>query len=455
MPTDISCYVLTFAATPWLPSVGFFFGTGNTQRYKDTGGVDLLLAPTTSSSLYPVHGYFQFDAKYGQLWIHARHSGIRVDDRSLGSKGKHLLGKKARIAIGPYRFDFEFNVIDEETFQASKKIHLQSRDLDTHPFESTSRTPSVCDLRVEDWLLHGIVGSSPVSVIHAATNIKSGEVVALKRLRFGEPNAKAENEVRLYKELFSSIKSHRYSSFVMQKHSILEHDRPHTSIREVYLLWKPLARRDFSFFGLSRPWYDEPKIVKKTLFVQVLLGLSALHDCGFIHRDIKPENLGVVELGEKPYAVIIDEGQAIRQSRTLKPRPAHCGTIGYLAPELENDSVAPSYDKKVDVWSMGAVAYFLFVAGRIPWSRKLNMFLPELEAQGRSLHLFRDARHNLISHPERTFEHLMGRMLDECPQRRPDVQEVLRHPSIQGIRHTVDENAGYLKEAGQKRNLIA
>lgn len=447
MLASISRYVMTFAATPWLPSVGFFFGTGNTERYKDTGGVDLLLAPTTSDLLCSVHGYFQFDAKYGQLWIDARHNGIRVDDRSLGSKGKHLLGKKARIAIGPYR---SFKVVDEETFQTSKKIHLKSRDLDANPFESTSKTPSVCDLRVENWLLHGIVGSSPASVIHAATNIKSGEVVALKRLRFGEPNARAEKEVRLYKELSKCIKSHQYSSFVMQKHSILEHELPHTSIREVYLLWTPLARGDFSFFGLSGPWHDKPKAVKKTLFVQVLLGLSAFHGRGYIYRDIKPNNLGVVGLEGEPHAVIIDEDQAVRQSSALKPRPCHCGTVGYLAPEVENSSVAPIYDQKIDIWSMGAVACFLFFGGRIPRSRKLNMFVPELEAQGRSLHLFRDARNNLISHSEDSFDYLVGQMLEESPQTRPEVQDVLRHSSIQNVRH-VDRKSEYWKRAGQKR----
>ena len=43
-----------------------------------------------------------------------------------------------------------------------------------------------------------------------------------------------------------------------------------------------------------------------------------------------------------------------------------------------------------------------------------NMFVPELEAQGRSLYMLRDACSGLISRPERAFEHLIGQMLDEC-----------------------------------------
>jgi hypothetical protein len=81
------------------------------------------------------------------------------------------------------------------------------------------------------------------------------------------------------------------------------------------------------------------------------------------------------------------------------------------------------------------------------------MFVPDLEVQGRSLNLFRDARNSLISRAEGTFEHLIGRMLDECPQKRPEVREVLRHASIQGIRHAIDENPGYWTGPGQKRNL--
>ena len=112
---------------------------------------------------------------------------------------------------------------------------------------------------------------------------------------------------------------------------------------------------------------------------------------------LKPANLGAVNLGNKPFAIIMDEGQAIRQKKEgHTPRVAHCGTIGYLAPELESCDTAPTYGKEIDIWSMGAVAYFLFVAGRIPWSIKFNMFVPERNAGDPTLSLFRESREGLL-----------------------------------------------------------
>lgn len=95
------------------------------------------------------------------------------------------------------------------------------------------------------------------------------------------------------------------------------------------------------------------------------------------HRDLKPANLGIVELGDAPRAVIIDERSACRQKRSgHEPGIGACGTVGFIAPELENVNLAPCYGSKVDIWSLGAVAYFIFVAGRIPWSLRFNMFVP-------------------------------------------------------------------------------
>lgn len=102
---------------------------------------------------------------------------------------------------------------------------------------------------------------------------------------------------------------------------------------------------------------------------------------------------------------------------------------------------------------MGAIAYFLFITGRIPWSLQFNMFVPVREAQGHSLQIFREARARLASQPVETFEHLIGQMLDEKPQRRPSVQKILMHPAIQSIRDEIDKDAETWTSLGQKRSL--
>lgn len=454
------CNVLSLNpnATPDHPETGYLFGTGDLARFPETAGVDILLPPPEnplpSSPVYSRHGYFAFDStKYSQLWLHARHKGIRVNDRPLPPKSNMLLESRTPISVGPYRFVFEFKVVNEKVFQAAKQQFLSTHRGIGEPYESTAATSSTSDIRIQHWLLCGIVGVSPVTVIHAATNVRSGEVVAVKRLCFGAIKRTAEEEVNLYATIASSIREHRYSPFVMQMHSILSNERAHTSVREVYLLWKPLARGDFSEFGISGKWYNQPVGVKMMAFVQVLLGLSALHDCGWIHRDLKPANLGIVDLGDAPLATIMDEGQAIRASRTGHPPVVgHCGTIGYLAPELENNSYSANYGKEIDIWSMGAVAVFVFLHGRIPWSRQYNMFVPEREAKDRTLSVFKEFRASLLKQPEHDLSWLIGSMLEESPRNRPTLSKILSHPSLREALEAIEGRINADKHAGMKRS---
>jgi serine/threonine protein kinase len=214
----------------------------------------------------------------------------------------------------------------------------------------------------------------------------------------------------------------------MQKRAILASQKPYSLITEVYLLWKPLARLgDLSQFGPAGHWRLASQSVKRILFTQILLGLLGLHKGGGIHRNLKPANLGIVKLREAPMAVIIDEGQACRQIPVgCKTRIGTCGTVGYLAPELENSAIAQFYGTKVDIWSLGAVAYFLFNGGRITWSLEYNIFVPARNSQDPTLHLFREARASLLLQSMDTIQNLFGIMLEENPYRRPMFNRFLR-----------------------------
>ncbi|KAK3669755.1 hypothetical protein LTR78_010383 [Recurvomyces mirabilis] len=461
--TVTACYVLSLEKTrlPLSPEVGYWFGYGDCDRYGSTGGVDIAIMPanfeniatTASAPVYARHGFFAFDPTHGSFWLHARHKGIRVDDHPIAAKTRILLGRRMRISIGPHRFIFEYKVSDEAIFQDALRAFFAEDHSQVHLNEETSATPSTSDVRIDDWVLHGVVGSSMRSVIHAASNVRSGEVVAVKRLRFGSSQGMAEREVEVYNDILESVRDNRYNAYVMQARSVLSAERPYNSTKEVYLLWKPLARMgDFSAFGTNGRWRELSRDIRIVLFVQVALGLSALHDAGWIHRDLKPPNLGIVELGENPRAVIIDQGGACRQkSKGHVPKIKVCGTVGYLAPELESDAIVPCYGMEVDIWSLGVVAYYLFVESCLPWSLDYNMFVPSRNALEPSLHLFRQARSELLSQPMLSLERLIGDMLTEDPRKRPGIQDVLAHAALRHVRVGVDARLEATKHTGQKR----
>ena len=92
--------------------------------------------------------------------------------------------------------------------------------------------------------------------------------------------------------------------------------------------------------------------------------LNYCHDKNVIHRDIKPENLLVDGKGE---VKIADFGWSVHAPSSK--RHTLCGTLDYLPPEMVEGQ---PHDKKVDVWSLGVLAYEFLVGN------------PPFEAQGHS-----------------------------------------------------------------------
>lgn len=96
--------------------------------------------------------------------------------------------------------------------------------------------------------------------------------------------------------------------------------------------------------------------------------LKALHDSGVIHRDVKPANILLTSNGP----ILMDLGVvASRDFAHQTTEGAFLGTIRYASPEY---LFGESYDFKVDIYSLGAIAYELitgqeFTAEEDHWAR--------------------------------------------------------------------------------------
>ncbi|HET9025165.1 MAG TPA: response regulator, partial [Burkholderiaceae bacterium] len=104
------------------------------------------------------------------------------------------------------------------------------------------------------------------------------------------------------------------------------------------------------------------------LLKQACLSLSEAHSLGLVHRDIKPGNLFVCRLGlQFDFLKILDFGVVSRRGHGA-PAPITeaglvLGTPAYLAPELVGQD---TFDSRVDIYSLGCVAYWL-LTGRPPF----------------------------------------------------------------------------------------
>jgi serine/threonine protein kinase len=120
------------------------------------------------------------------------------------------------------------------------------------------------------------------------------------------------------------------------------------------------------------------RIVRKTCYkeaearqlARTLLGaIKYMHDNNIVHRDLKPENLLLTSEKNDFDIKVVDFGFATEvDGDNLR---AHCGTPGYIAPEILKDL---PYGKSVDMWSFGVILYIL-LGGYPPFYDKNQQLL--------------------------------------------------------------------------------
>lgn len=101
----------------------------------------------------------------------------------------------------------------------------------------------------------------------------------------------------------------------------------------------------------------------RTIIHALATALFYLHSYGIVHRDIKLDNILMTDSTDGAEPKLMDFGL----SKMIGPNE-HCkepfGTVGYAAPEVISGK---SYDKAVDIWSLGVVLYIL-LTGTMPFA---------------------------------------------------------------------------------------
>lgn len=98
-----------------------------------------------------------------------------------------------------------------------------------------------------------------------------------------------------------------------------------------------------------------------SLLSQILSGLEEIHRQGIVHRDLKPANIMLENRHGNLVPVILDLGLAANLTEDSRTRTgAVLASTRYCAPEyLQPDRHRRDYDKRIDLYSLGAVLFFL------------------------------------------------------------------------------------------------
>jgi calcium/calmodulin-dependent protein kinase I len=155
---------------------------------------------------------------------------------------------------------------------------------------------------------------------------------------------------------------------------------------------------------------------------QIVAAVDYLHSNGIAHRDLKPENLLSAGDNDKEVIKIADFG--FSKNFGEEKLMTSCGSPGYVAPEV---LTSESYDKSVDMWSVGVIIYILlcgyppFYADNAPALFKKIMDV-KYDFDDASWDEVSDQAKNLIRH-----------LLVKDPKERYTAKQCLDDPWVQGI----------------------
>lgn len=184
------------------------------------------------------------------------------------------------------------------------------------------------------------VGDGTYGSVLKAVNKKTGEVVAIKKMKkkfYSWDECIKLREVR-------SLKKLNHPNIVKLKEVIREND-------ELYFVFEYLEMNVYQLTKDRKKFLPESKV--RNIMYQVLAGMAYMHKQGFFHRDMKPENLLVTEDVVK----LADFGLA-REIRSRPPFTDYVSTRWYRAPEVLLRST--NYNSPIDLWACGAIMAELY-----------------------------------------------------------------------------------------------
>ena len=188
-----------------------------------------------------------------------------------------------------------------------------------------------------------------------------------------------------------------------------------------------------------------------TYIHKISKAVYSMHNLGIIHRDLKLSNIALAS--EKEDIRILDFGL----SKIIGPGETcseSYGTPGYAAPEVINEE---NYGFKVDVWSIGAITYFMCTS-KLPFDyvtkglKVKNIVVNTLNDEIK----FKEECWKKLS--KEVVQFIKGCM-NKNPEKRLDIKEVLEHEWIKKFfykevtRREVVDMEQYIVDIGKKNHI--
>uniref|UniRef100_A0A131XVH7 Protein kinase domain-containing protein n=1 Tax=Ixodes ricinus TaxID=34613 RepID=A0A131XVH7_IXORI len=184
------------------------------------------------------------------------------------------------------------------------------------------------------------IGEGTYGVVYKGKNKKSGQIVALKKIRLeneddGVPST-AIREIALLREL-------KHQNIVSLQDVLMQESK-------LYLVFEFLSMDLKKFLDTIPKGQNVEKKLLKSYLKQILEGILFCHQRRVLHRDLKPQNLLIDQRGNIKVA---DFGLARAFGIPMRVYTHEVVTLWYRAPEVLLG--ASRYSTPIDIWSVACI----------------------------------------------------------------------------------------------------
>lgn len=215
------------------------------------------------------------------------------------------------------------------------------------------------------WKKCDFIGGGSFGSVFSAVNLDTGDILAVKQVKIHAAGS--------MKQVFPSIKEEMNILEMLNHPNIVQYygvevHRDKVNIFMEYCEGGSLA-------SLLEHGRIEDEMVTQIYTLQLVEGLSYLHQSGVVHRDIKPENIlldfnGVIKYVDFGAAKIIAKNGSKVATESKNNINAMIGTPMYMAPEAITGTCHGKFGSD-DIWSLASVVLEM-VTGRRPWANLDN-----------------------------------------------------------------------------------
>jgi len=188
------------------------------------------------------------------------------------------------------------------------------------------------------------LGSGAFSIVKEGSNKKTKQKVAIKIIK---KETVEGDDIKLLRREVHNLKT-------LDHPHILKLFEVYESKNEFFLVMELVEGKELFDKIVERGQYSEKDTSNITR--QIISAIDYLHSKGIAHRDLKPENLLSVGTGDHEIIKVADFG--LSKNFGDEKMMTSCGSPGYVAPEVLE---CETYDKAVDMWSIGVILYILLV----------------------------------------------------------------------------------------------